>query len=72
MAAPVSEVRATSLVGRLSVPVKCPVSQQDDRREEDAEEHRGGGQQPRIARDTRRGEPVAVLTPVSSRMLPGR
>ena len=27
MAAPVREVRATSRVGRLSVPVKCPVSQ---------------------------------------------
>ena len=24
---PVSDVRATSMVGRLSVPVKCPVSQ---------------------------------------------
>ena len=73
MAAPVSEVRATSLVGRLSVPVKWPVSQRmTAARTMPSSTARVASSRGSLPATVAREEPWATLTPVSSPMVDGR
>ena len=60
VAAPVSEVRPTSLVGLLCVSVKYPVSHRMTVGEHDADDHREDGDHRRV---TASGVPSGLVTP---------